>query len=171
LNNNHKGNESISEKVNSTKVLENNIILSLASEHLKIDKNLQIVDDKSNQSLSELISNNPKLVLRYSEIACNSCVDAQLKILEKLAIKIGSENIIILASYKNNSSLWRFKRINNIRLNLYNIDNLGFSLERENIPFYFIIDNTFNVKMIFIPIKEKPYLTEKYFEILSSRFF
>jgi hypothetical protein len=39
LNNNHKGNESISEKVNSTKVLENNIILSLASEHLKIDKN------------------------------------------------------------------------------------------------------------------------------------
>jgi len=55
-----------------------------------------------------------------------------------------------------------FKRINNLSLPILNIDSLGFTIEKENIPFYFMLDSNMIATSFFIPIKEMPDLTSEY---------
>jgi hypothetical protein len=150
---------------------ERDFKLALLSEHYLIDKDLKVFDENKSFKFSDLVSKKPKLFLRYSELNCNTCVDVQLKRLEKIAQKIGRENIIILASYKSKSSLWRFKRLNKIRFNIYGIDSLEIPLEKENTPYYFMADDNLQANMIFVPRKEHLNLTDAYFSVVSKRFF
>jgi hypothetical protein len=62
-------------------------------------------------------------------------------------------------------------RINKINFKVFNIRNLGLPIERANTPFYFIADGSGFVKLVFVPRKEYPKLYEKYFEIITKRFF
>lgn len=152
-------------------MLEETIEKSLNSENLKIRNNVTINDGEGPTLLKNVVSSKPMLILRYSELNCQTCIDVQLASLNKLADKIGKKNIIILASYNTIVNMTKFKRINKLNLSIYNVDSIGFPLEKSNIPFYFIIDKDRMAKLIFVPNKEFPSLTEKYFELIQNRFF
>ncbi|HCT30765.1 MAG TPA: hypothetical protein DIW31_08520 [Bacteroidales bacterium] len=152
-------------------MLEDAITQSLTSEDLTIRNNITIDNGEASTLLNNVVGSKPRLILRYSELNCQACIDVQLASLNKLAYKIGKENIIILASYKAIANMTKFKRINKLDMSIYNVDSIGLPLEKENIPFYFIIDQNKKTKLTFVPYKEFPSLTEKYFELIQNRFF
>ena len=49
--------------------------------------------------------------------------------------------------------------------------NLGFSLEKGGIPFFFIIDKNGKVEMIFIPDHSVPVYTDKYLDVIKKKYF
>lgn len=121
--------------------------------------------------LSNLVGVKPKLVFKYSELNCNICVDAQLVFLKKFIENFGEENLIMISSYKFNNNIFRFKVLNKIENEIFNIDFMNSSLDNLNAPYYFILDNTFTPKMMFIPEKTFPEDTEAYFKKIQNMYF
>ena len=118
--------------------------------------------------LHEIIGNAPKLLLRFKETNCDVCIQNELENLIRLASKVDTTNIILLGSFSNSRARWMRKS----SFKIYNIGNqeLGLSLDKENIPYYFILDKDFNAKSVFIPFKEFPDLTNKYFELICRKY-
>jgi hypothetical protein len=155
---------------NQIKILKNYMIIAKYSENISIKKEILISNEKGKFKLDKIIDNGFKLVLRYTELNCQSCVDTELSSLQNLANKIGMEKIVILASYKNNEDLIKFKRLNKLKLPMYNVDSLSIPLENMNIPFYFICDKEFKTKLVFIPKKEISNLTVDYLKLVEKIF-
>lgn len=124
-------------------------------------------------TLETLVGSSPKLVFHYSELNCMQCVDQEVGKIKKLAQKIGRENILIVATYDNIRDLFLFKRVNNLELPVYKLpdEGIGLPLEKANVPFLFIIDEEFKSKLVFVPEKTLPAMSEKYYGIIKSRFF
>ena len=70
-----------------------------------LSPDLALIDENSNAvKLSELVANDkgsPKMVIRFSAVACDICLDEELKIIIDYISKIGTENIMIFASNFN----------------------------------------------------------------------
>ncbi len=152
-------------------LLLDGITKNLEYNFVKLDKNLELQNKGDSLLLSELNIIRPKLVLRYSELNCNVCVDSQFETLNRVTKQIGEENILIFGSYSKLDDLNRFKRINNIHLEIYNLKNIGLSIDDENIPYYFVLDSSLVVKDLFIPKDEYPDLTKSFFELISKKYF
>lgn len=117
---------------------------------------------------------SPKLVVRYSDVNCNTCVDSLFTSLAEFSDRIGEQNVIIMASYHNRRDLFVWKRLNNIRYNVFQVphDQMGLEIERKNIPFVFILlPGKGAVHQIFLPMKENTERTRVYLEYISRRFF
>lgn len=87
----------------------------------------QLVKNEDGQvvPLYELIS-KPTLVLRYSEINCQSCVDSVLLWVNSFIKSVGADNVVILATYKNHRDLQIFKRLHHINIQINNlIENIN----------------------------------------------
>jgi len=121
--------------------------------------------------LSNLVGEKPKLIFRYSELNCNVCVDAQLALIKTFIEKYGEENLIMISSYKFRKTVYQFKILNNIRNEIFNVDFLNQSIDNLNTPYYFILDNTYIPKMMFIPEKAFPEDTEEYFKKIQNMYF
>lgn len=119
--------------------------------------------------LHEIVGNTPKLFLRFKETNCNVCIENELENLIKLASKVDTNNIILLGSFTNSRARWMRKS----SFKIFNIGNqeLGLSLDKENMPYYFILNKDFSAKSVFIPFKEFPGLTDKYFELIKRKYF
>jgi hypothetical protein len=50
-------------------------------------------------------------------------------------------------------------------------DVLGLSLENENTPFMFILDQDMKTRHVFIPEKGMPELTDEYLSAMKERYF
>lgn len=117
---------------------------------------------------------SPKLVVRYSDVNCNTCVDSLFTSLAGFSDRIGEENVIIMASYHNRRDLFVWKRLNNIRYNVFQVphDQMGLEIEKKNIPFVFILlPGNGAVHQIFLPMKENTERTRVYLEFIARRFF
>ncbi len=81
----------------------------------KMIPNLEIPDltGKSNKLLS-LINNKMTLIVLYSDISCNVCVDELFTNCSLLNKKYKNLNIIVIASTRNKANLLKFKKINKI---------------------------------------------------------
>ncbi|MCX6149235.1 MAG: redoxin domain-containing protein [Ignavibacteriales bacterium] len=146
----------------------------LRAESKSIPQEMAIFNDKSQIiTLSNLIGNSPKIILKYSELGCSVCIDKQIENLKKVSQKIGNQNIIILASYRQKKNLILFKRLNKLNFEIYNMKEQEFGLvpEQYHLPYFFIIDSTMQMKYIFIPSKDLPELSEVYFRYIIEKFF
>lgn len=121
-------------------------------------------------SLNRLISNDKKLVFRYSELGCNVCVDSQLVFINKFIQKYGSDRFIMIANYSNLRNLNNFKKLNSIDYEIYNCREISEFFDRTNMPYYFILDGSFNPKMFFFPDKLFVEDTKEYFEKIEKIF-
>lgn len=148
--------------------------LQFISDNQFINKNIKLKDINGDfTTLEKAVGNSTKLVFRYSELDCNTCYQKVLNDLTALINSIGANNIMIITSYYNQRELYNFMKANNINQNVYNIgaNNLGLAVEKYDIPFLFILDKTYRVKLLFIPYKRYPLLTQKYFSTIKKGFF
>jgi hypothetical protein len=113
--------------------------------------------------------NDDCLVLRFSGEACNVCVDF---ILEKIRSRFDdfrdNKHILLVGSNLNARVKEDYYGRNIIS---YVSDNLGIPFEEYNIPFMFIVNADRTCKMLFIPEKASPELTDFYLDTVKERYF
>ena len=146
--------------------------LELKYNDTKISEKLILTDEKGTEYKIKEKLNTKKIVFRYSELQCNVCVEKQIESLKKYKDKIGIDNILILADYSNYRNLILFKRMNSLDIPVYNLSKkLSLELEKKDLPYFFILDNSLIAKDYFIPIKEIKNYTDNYLNIMYTKHF
>lgn len=109
-----------------------------------------------NKDKTELIDTSNKLVFRFSQIYCGTCVTREIRLLKEFAKEIGWENIIFIATNSDEEYLLRFKRASQIKTKIFNVPISYFRLDDESIdtPYMFIVDSDFIFKELFISMRE-----------------
>ena len=104
-----------------------------------------------------------KIVLRFTELNCSTCIDEDIELLNKYVNEIGQSNLIIFSTFKNLRSLLSFKENHKLKIQIFNIEELKLPIEQANVPYFFWLDSTLTVSNVFIPQKEFPELSEIFF--------
>ena len=156
-----------------TELLLNNIFFHLESEGALMIDNIMVESETGDTTtLKAILSRKPLLLLRYSELHCNLCVDHSISYLKSLADSVGQDNIAILTSYRTIRDLFLFKRINQIDFPVYRIpeNSLTIPADKYGFPYLFITDHTLVAKYIHIPDKDVPELTRILLAVIPSKF-
>lgn len=125
--------------------------------------------DKFN--LHEIVNEN-KLVLNFSELNCNTCVDEQLKYLNEYADSIGTSNVLIFVTCNDYSHMRRLKKMNKVKFELFNLgDSLNNVIKDIGFPYFFVIDKSLRVNSIFIPEKGNKSLTYNYLDNILKNYY
>jgi hypothetical protein len=153
-------------------ILYNNAQLQWITEGSILDPNLTVESANSNPiNLSTIIGNKKRIILRFSDRNCMSCIEAQLGLISNLKNTFEKEDILLLASadIKRNIiiKLKQFDIENPIYFTDYNI--AGINLERYNVPYYFVTDTNLTMDLVFIPAKEIPTLSENYLSFIKKK--
>jgi len=154
-------------------ILFNNMQWQWIGEGDTLRKNILLeTEDFKQLSLMEIL-NGKKIVFRFSERQCPSCIDAQMSLI-KLHEKIfNKDDIILLASPLIKRNILIKKNEYKIKHSLYFIEEEGLKIkiEKLNMPYYFVTDKNYVVDLVFVPVKEIPLITKHYFANLNNRFF
>lgn len=123
--------------------------------------------------LRDVINEN-KLILRYSELNCQTCVDEQINNLNTYADSIGVDRILLFTNYETDVYMRRFKKLNKIKFAIYNMKTDANKLLKDiGLPYMFVLSP--NIKMrvqyMYIPQKEIPLLTSSYLKMVKDKFF
>lgn len=143
---------------------------SFNNEHLSDSLLLLSIDEDTVYACDVFAKNS--LVLRYSFMNCNSCIEFEQEMLKKYASDINS--IYILATYENYRNLYldihEFQSSElNVEFYLIPIESKPLNqIEDISIPYYFCIDQKLKVTNTFIPTKTEPELTNIYLSSLKS---
>lgn len=129
---------------------------------------------KDSVFISKIDLTKPKLVFRFSDISCHTCIDQEIGNLKVIESQIGIENILILGSFENNRKAISFSKLSGLdRFNFYSVDYraLNSGLEEEHLPFLFILDQSMSIKNLFIPHYQLPTLSTKYYNVIKKKYF
>lgn len=121
--------------------------------------------------LYTLLNKSPMLILRFSEISCNVCIDSQIDLVKKFVSMTDQSKFALIVTYENAEHMNRFKRLNDIDYEIFNFSGSLTGSQESEFPFYFILDQGYFIKDTFIPIKELPGLTENYFNQMVIKHF
>jgi len=157
---------------NNSQGVKNSLLWGVMSEGDVIDDLVVSTQNGDEVSMKTLVGSSSKFVLRYSELHCSSCVEKQILLFNKVVDRIGEDNVLIISSYTNNRDLLLFKRMNQIKLPVYNIKdaNLGISAEGADSPIFFVLSNNLRVSNVFLPLEYDPILTEEYHERIMKKY-
>lgn len=147
----------------------NEVILNGTNMHA----DFSVVDIWENKKkMSEIISDNT-LILRYSEMHCEVCVDSIVKKLNVYKDSIGLQNIILLTTSQNFGYMRRFKKINSIPFGIYNMDKaLDSVLVDIGMPYLFVYSTlSKRINNVFVPQKEAPQLTDEYLHSILMKYY
>lgn len=138
------------------------------SENVNLNPLLKLVDIKGDSILLSNIITKRSIVLKYSVLNCGECVDSEFKVLEKNNLNF-SDEIIILTHYDRIRGLITAYRklekmglTKKIKLFMIPDNELGVPLDKYNTPYYFTIDENYQLNNIFIPDKDNSELSEFY---------
>lgn len=161
-------NQNLSSKI---AMLQADQLSMVSSSGEKISKDILLCDDEGNEIiLGDISQGRRKFIFRYSYLNCNVCVDALIPMIKTLAQEIGDDNVIFIATYKNERNLHVFKRINQIRSQIYNIESLPIILDDINTPYCFVLEKDDTISHVFIPRKEMIDHAQDYFNVIGQLF-
>lgn len=138
-----------------------------------VDMNLTVADiNNKTFRLSEVIT-SPKLILRYSEMNCDVCIETQIRNLNRLADSIGVRQIALFVTYRDSKYIKRFVDTYRVKFDVYKLDNeLDSTLIDIEMPYYLMLTPSGNrVQCMFIPHKENPELTKYYLSLMKHKFY
>lgn len=140
------------------------IAMQVVGESVRNSNNEVNLEKKYGDNIN--ILHTPLLVFRYSNYACNICIDFALDELKKVFPDYASNpNILFIASDYKSKTKTNFSNSINIKES-----NLGLSLEDTKLPFYFILVND-KAEHVFVPDKSAPELTKTYLSEIKKRYF
>lgn len=169
LNNTIKNN---SQLITKNDLLKEQVLKSVFAEKIVWTDSVNVYSATDSFSIKELIGNENKLVLWFSELSCRSCVDAQYQILVENSNNINFENIVLLTSSKSTKIISPFKRVNEISKEVFSTKFDFYSGKMAlNSPCYFIMGKNLEMSDIFYPEKDNLELTERYLDAITSKYF
>jgi hypothetical protein len=158
------------------------LIFEKATAYLSYFDNGESINDKifftsetESYTTSEFIKKyvrSTKLVFRYADVNCNTCVDSSMFKLKQLNALVRDTNIIILASYNSARDLYVWRRINNIKNPVFQIPykSLGLKTEDLNEPYFFTLrKNSAVVQNLFIPSKMFGKASDTYLGVIKTK--
>jgi len=126
---------------------------------------METKNDKKDRYLSDLVCKKPLLIYRYADVNCNTCYEAEIKVLQQ-EFSDYPQLIAILCSYKIDQEFIVFKKINQIQLPLYRIssDAFNWTVEDYGNPYYFVLHPDMKISHVYVPNKSYPELNKQYLE-------
>lgn len=172
--NNNIVSEDIIDKVET--MYQNKFIIEKENENLKLNSSTKLVNINRDTLFAKDVFKKRSIVLRYSVLNCGDCVDAETAILSAMKSDFSDKICIITYYDKIRGLIFDYKKLEKLGLNKIPIylliDNeLGIPLEKQNVPYYFNIDSTLTMSNFFIPIKDKPRLSNSYLNSSLKNFF
>ena len=120
-------------------------------------------------TLSDIAEDGDILVVRYSELNCNSCVDSLMKKIGEFAERGGMKNrFVVFANYENYLDFKLFCSLNKANLNIYNVKGLPLGQEALETPYLFLLHSDMTVTNFFVTHKEMPGATDRYLGRVSE---
>ena len=124
-----------------------------------------LIDKLKNEiTLSSIIADKRKLVLKFSPQNCYPCIEFSMSCLERLLIIISDANYREYQAISNSLQ-------SDIPIYLSKDTTLSTILKEENTPFIFVMDERLYMDDLFIPIKELPNYSDLYFHIMKTKYF
>lgn len=108
------------------------------------------------------------MIVRYSELNCQSCVDSLLFYAGQFANKVGCENVQVWATYSNRRNFSLTERLNKKAIDILDARDFSFGLDSINVPYMFILNSDMTISNVFIPHKEFPDSYDWYFSIVEK---
>lgn len=165
----------LEQKIRDDSITKNELLcriqLLFKLDNQRIDSNTKLFYENGDSILLKEIKFDRYLfVVRFSEFHCLNCITSEMKLVAQKA-KL-NKNTIFLATYNYLSDLKVNKRIMGLSCPVYNIplgtiDNI---IEKNKLPYYFVIDSNYRIKHLFIADPNNPMLTNKYLEFIESIF-
>jgi hypothetical protein len=121
-------------------------------------------------TLQNVINTRPVLILRFSIFNCPACVNFAFDQLREHFGDFVSDNRIVFI-YDDVNMRVSESMFGKIPYVSKEKDVLGLSLENENTPFMFILDQDMKTRHVFIPEKGMPELTDEYLSAMKERYF
>lgn len=138
-----------------------------------IPLNCELLDEYSKKrKLKDILDGNNKLVLRFTDLDCHTCIEEQIQKLDSYVDSIGINNIIYIVSTDNPVYLKGFKLRNNIKVSVYKISKeKNRYFEDIGLPYFFVLTLDGKITHTFVPYKEMPEYTNDYLHIIYKRYF
>lgn len=161
------------EKLNNSRLMMDNTLL--AETYLSLIKNdkrnmddIRIFDGKEYFNLSDVLDDNFKLVIRFSELQCSSCLDFILDELVSIKDKGLSSSLLLIGAFRDERTFYQFKKRKDIVYPLY-WEKLSLEESEEN-PSIMLLDRSMEVKCLFYPIKDMAFLLRQYVELVNREY-
>ena len=124
-----------------------------------------IDNSKEEKKLTEIVKGKSKLIFRYTVNNCSKCHEDEIKLLQEV-FDDTPESAIILCSYLVIKDFLVFKRVNALKISIYNIlfDAFDKEIEELNKPYYFVLHPNMKVSHIFVPNNGFPEMSKQYLE-------
>ena len=143
-------------------------IASLYNTGLMLDPHLLLTCvDGEKQELGSLPEPGRRLVLYFSMQNCLQCVKYMLPVLKQLTEETGAEKVICMINSHSRREVSLFNRDNGLDGLVFIVDSLGLPLEKENLPFFFVIDENLKTNYVYIPRGEMTEQTAAYLKLMK----
>lgn len=132
-----------------------------------------VVFDKSGEYKWTDVVKEDKLVLLFSELYCDICIEAELENLKKMANAGGEQDIILLINSISTRYVSLLVKKYDLNFKIYQYSKeLYKEIPDLMTPYYFVLQtNPMRMQSFFIPQKEEPELTQKYLRTVFSEYF
>lgn len=144
--------------------LKEDIKLCFQNEGLILNSQTPLIEDGKGTHMMVDIIKNKTLVIRFSQLNCQACIEAIKPLLKGLKTK----QVVVFADYTNKRFLKEFKKGLNESWRLFNVKLLNIPMDDLNIPYFFVLDEEMRLSHVFIPHKEMLSHVEEYLEIIEQ---
>ena len=152
---------------------KNDRLYELEFNGLHLSDSLSLTDVEGKKWLLKDLIDSPKLILRYSNLNCHTCIDEQLKNLKSFADSAHcSDKILLFTTCETDVYMRQFKRANKIHFPIFNLGKLANEQLRDiGMPYMFVLSPQDNrIQCMFVPQKELPNLTDSCLIMLREKF-
>lgn len=112
-----------------------------------------------------------KLVIRYTEIGCNSCSDSTIRAISNNESLRNAYDILFMVDFSNYDSYLKWRKITQIRDSVFWVGkgSLPFTLERLNDSYAYTIDENSHPDNFFVPNSRFPFYINAYLDHISRK--
>lgn len=98
---------------------------------------LHIVDSEGKSWSLDSISQAKTLVIRYSSLNCNSCVDTLMYYAKIFADSVSNGRICVFADYENDRDFHLLSRLNKSKVSILQVKDRLLRLDEKDVPYMF----------------------------------
>lgn len=150
--------------------LNDNWLLNIETCGHKLDSINLCSDDIGGGILTKNTYSNV-LVFRYHDNDCEPCVSFAMLKIKKISTIIGADKVIIFAKTSHRRMLNIAKSTYDIENKFVNIQSIPIDVDKHNVPYFFVIDDKYNIRHLFVPEKSIPYTTDQYLDGIRKRYY
>lgn len=165
-------NRVLNEEKRSSWLMFKNMLFQYQDEGILLDDLKLVPYDSSDPfSISSLVDNDTKLFFRFKETNCIICVNKFMEVLKNIPDSFPIEHLVILCGYENFHEYRVFVTKNNMKMKVFNIDELpNLIVEEINEPYFFVLNKNLRIQNIYIPDKNNAENVNRYLSCLKGKY-